>query len=350
MTLLTRRPSAVTALCATAPVAASGRASVRSAPRAAMACGVMFVCLAIALVVPAGAAPPTKVGSNFSGLVEVGGGRKIYVECRGKGSPTVVLISGKGNGAADWHQVLDPADPVRNDPFDQVSAGQGNLHDSGQAVLPAIARTTRVCAYDRPDTRTTGTDRSTPRRQPHTLEADVKDLQQLLKAVRATKPYVLVAHSYGGIIGELYARTHPANVGGLVMVDGASSYIEKTVTAAKLAVWDRTNRMTSPGQPEGVELLDAFAKLDAAPPLPKLPVVVLSADKPFRTDLLPAADVAATVTFDDWINAQNLLASALDAEHVTATNSGHNVYLYSPQLVITAIRNVVGVVRETPRR
>jgi pimeloyl-ACP methyl ester carboxylesterase len=158
---------------------------------------------------------------------------------------------------------------------------------------------------------------------------------------------VLIAHSYGGFICELYARTHPGNVGGLVMVDAGSSYIEEAVTASKLAVWDQTNRLTSPAQPEGVELLDTFAKLDAAPPLRKIPVVVLSADKPVRADLLPAPD--ASVTFADWTNAQNLLASALNAEHVTATNSDHNIYLYSPQLVITAIRNVVGIVRRTAR-
>ena len=38
---------------------------------------------------------------DFSGLVDIGGGHKIYMECSGKGSPTVVLISGKGNGARD---------------------------------------------------------------------------------------------------------------------------------------------------------------------------------------------------------------------------------------------------------
>src|SRR3982750_702682 len=36
---------------------------------------------------------------NFAGLVDIGGGRKMYLECRGTGSPTVVLVSGKGNRA-----------------------------------------------------------------------------------------------------------------------------------------------------------------------------------------------------------------------------------------------------------
>jgi pimeloyl-ACP methyl ester carboxylesterase len=82
-----------------------------------------------------------------------------------------------------------------------------------------------VCAFDRPDTRTTGGDLSTPQAQPHTVDLDVDDLHRLLTTLSAPKPYVLVAHSYGGFVAELYARTHPAGLGGLVMVDAVSSDI-----------------------------------------------------------------------------------------------------------------------------
>ena len=252
----------------------------------------------------------------------------------------MVLIAGQGNNAGDWHQVLDPADPVRDDPLDQVGAGQGDLHDSPAAVFPQVARTTRVCAFDRPDTRTTGGDLSTPRAQPHSVDLDVDDLHRLLTALDAPKPYVLVAHSYGGFVAELYARTYPAEVGGLVMVDAVSSDIEQAATASKLARWDELHRATVPGI-EGIEILDALARLDAAPALRPLPAVVLSADKPYRTDLLPPGDVEASVTFTDWRDQQDRLAARLGAEHVATTNSGHHVYLYSPELVIGAIRDVV---------
>jgi hypothetical protein len=51
------------------------------------------------------------------------------------------------------------------------------------------------------------------------------------------------------------------------------------------------------------------------------------------------------VTFDDWLAAQDRLATELHARHVTRTNSGHNIYLYSPALVVDAIREVVDDVR-----
>jgi pimeloyl-ACP methyl ester carboxylesterase len=291
---------------------------------------------------------PSTRGGKFSGLVEVAPGRDIYVECRGKGSPTVVLIAGKGNGAADWHQTLVSTDPVRDLPTDEVLAGKGALHDSKHAVYPTTARETRVCSYDRPNTRLDGKDMSTPRAQPHGIDEDIDDLHRVLEKIDAPKPYVLVAHSYGGFIAELFARRFPEEVRGLVMVDAGSSYIARAVSAEKLGVWDQTNRIAAPGQ-ESVEIADAITKLDAAPALQRMPAIVLSADKPLSPDLQPP-DADASVTFDDWLVGQRLLAAGLAADHVTRTNSGHNIYLYSPRLVNKAIRQVVADVRDGDRR
>ena len=155
---------------------------------------------------------------------------------------------------------------------------------------------------------------------------------------------MLVAHSYGGFIAELYARRYPDEVGGLVMVDAGSSSIGRAVTAEKLGVWDQTNRIASPGL-ESVEIADAVATIDAAPPLRRMPSIVLTADKAIRADLQPA-DADASVTFADWLAGQDLLATGLAAKHITDTSSGHNIYLYSPRLVSDAIREVIADVRD----
>src|SRR5215208_3888536 len=70
--------------------------------------------------------------SNFSGLVDIGGGRTMYMKCRGTGSPTVVLVSGLGDAADVWSATSDPK--------------------NGRPVFAEVARFTRVCAYDRPVT------------------------------------------------------------------------------------------------------------------------------------------------------------------------------------------------------
>src|SRR5687767_9668381 len=50
-----------------------------------------------------------ELGKNkdFSGLVGIGGGRKMYMECHGSGAPTVVLVSGARGAYDDWTHVID---------------------------------------------------------------------------------------------------------------------------------------------------------------------------------------------------------------------------------------------------
>lgn len=114
-------------------------------------------------------------------------GRAVYLDCRGAGSPTVVLEAGLGSGADSW----------------------GSLFD-------AIATTTRACAWDRP-----GIGRSAGRGLHTGLEA-VADLRAALDAAGEHGPFVVVAHSLGGVYAQLFAA-HPAadgtEVAAFVMID-----------------------------------------------------------------------------------------------------------------------------------
>jgi hypothetical protein len=66
-----------------------------------------------------------KNNKDFAGLVDIGGGREMYMERRGKGYPTVVFVSGVRDRTEAWSTTLDPS-------------GQP-VFPSEQAVLPAIA-------------------------------------------------------------------------------------------------------------------------------------------------------------------------------------------------------------------
>jgi pimeloyl-ACP methyl ester carboxylesterase len=319
------------------------RKNSRKTARSCLAALVLVV-LTCAHQLTASADPMT---CDFAGAVDIGGGRQIYMECQGSGSPAIVFISGKGTDAADWSQILDATDPTHDTPGDDVGAGLGDLHRSEEAVLPSVARFSRVYAYDRPDTRWVGPDLSTPRSQPHSLDLDVADLRALLTAAEVPEPYVLVSHSYGGLIATLYARQYPKSVAGMVMVDAAGEEIESVISPAKLANWNEANRMTSAQVREGVEVSDAFQQIRQAPPMPKVPIVVLVADKPYRFDLLPpeATQGDKLLTFADWLASQDRMAAALGCRPIKETKSGHHIYLYSPRLVIEAIRQVVDEVR-----
>ena len=96
--------------------------------------------------------------ADFAGLVDIGGGRKMYLECRGTGSPTVVLVSGLRGSAEDWNIAEKPS----------------------PTVFAEVAKFTRVCAYDRPGTPVgEKPSRSDPVRQPTTAGDAVADLHAL---------------------------------------------------------------------------------------------------------------------------------------------------------------------------
>jgi pimeloyl-ACP methyl ester carboxylesterase len=271
-----------------------------------------------------------KTNKDFAGLVDIGGGRQMYMECRGKGSPTVVLVSGFRGSYDDWTTVIDPG---------------GEPKPSGSAVFPEVGKFTRVCAYDRPGTtRFDGTiSPSTPVKQPTTAQEGAADLHALLRAAKQKGPYVLVAHSWGGLNVRLYASTYPDEVSGLVLLDSGSEFLQDTLTPAQ---WDSFVRGAKKlGEPKTLEAADyrpSVRALHAAPPVGEIPAVVLSSDECFA--FVPGFDAKATCSA--WREAQDLLATLLDAKHITDTDSGHFIQGENPQLVIHSARKVVGAARK----
>lgn len=273
-----------------------------------------------------GQATDTGSGTDFAGLVDIGGDRQIYLECRGSGSPTVVLISGTQGAGDDWTHVLAPDGP----------------QPSTSAVFEQAATFTRVCIYDRPGTSHFGDEPnfSTPVTQPTTAEDGVADLAALLTAAEEPGPYVLVGASWGGLIAQLYARLYPDDVAGLVFVDAASEFLQETLTATQWTNWMQVISASLSGT--GVEVPDYEPSIQAvldAGAVPDVPVVVLTSDQPW--DL----QVGDGSTWPAWLAAQERLAAALVATHVSQTGSGHAINVEQPQLVVDAIREVVDTTR-----
>jgi pimeloyl-ACP methyl ester carboxylesterase len=270
-----------------------------------------------------------ELGKNkdFAGLVDIGGGRKMYMECHGRGSPTVVLVSGGADAYDVWTYAIDSG---------------GEPKPSGSAVFPKVGKFTRVCAYDRPGTmRADGTlSPSTPVRQPTAAQEGAADLHALLGAAKQKGPYVIVAHSWGGLISRLYASTYPDEVSGLVLLDPASEFLQETLTPAQWASFVRQASFI-PKPVEAADYPPSVRALRAAPPVRGIPAVVLSSDKCWFT--LPGFDAGETCSA--WNAAQDLLAAHLDAKHITDTNSAHNIHVENPKLVIDSVREVVGAVR-----
>ncbi len=288
-----------------------------------------LLCAALAAACTGGGAGPYSASS-----VDIGAGRRMYVECDGVGTPTVLLVAGKGNRADTWS--TNPVDPGQPD----------------ATVFAQVARFARVCAYDRPGTVGTpngAPSRSDPAPEPVTPKDGVADLHALLAAANVRGPYVIVGHSYGGLIARLYASTYPNEVAGLVLEDALSERLYDGLTVEQRQVFEAINL-----EPERVDNVRSFAQVAAAPPVQPMPMDILTAD----TSPISAQDVAdgvlpptVTLQFVDalWaaqVAAQNALAALFPtARHVTNTHSRHYIHLEQPQLVIDAIREVVEAVR-----
>ncbi|MDB5475859.1 MAG: hypothetical protein JWP49_1370 [Phenylobacterium sp.] len=150
---------------------------------------------ALALGGAAAATPKEDVAAWWRGyegapLAKAPDGRRLRYYCLGKGSPTVVLEAGLGSGAWSW-----------------------------RTIQTEMAKTTRVCSYDR-----AGYGLSDEAKDSRDIDAIAADLGAMVKAVGAGKPVVLVAHSLGGPIVRQYAYHHPQEVAGLVLVDPSGDH------------------------------------------------------------------------------------------------------------------------------
>jgi pimeloyl-ACP methyl ester carboxylesterase len=272
---------------------------------------------------------------DFAGRVQIAGGRWMYIECHGRGGPTVVLDAGLRSRGDYW---------------------SARMPGQTRTVLGGVRRFTRVCLYDRPGT-TLGTDqfsRSDPAPMPRTAADAARDLGRLLRGARVPGPYVLVGHSTAGVIDRLYAAAHPRRVAGLVQVDSLSEYLEDTMTPAQVRVLDDINNGPVPGLEgykdlEQIGFVRSFAEMRRAArhsrPL-RVPTVVISrTEATVLPDGLPHG-LTTAVFQRAWERAQRLLAARLPgAVRVLAHGSGHYVMFDRPGVVIRQVRRVVRAAR-----
>jgi len=302
----------------------------------------MKILLAILLAVAATAlSAPRAHADDTAGPVDIGDGRSLFLNCQGQGSPVVFVIPGKGSYAEAWNAAVPPDDPTRSSPYDLIE--EANVVPSPISAQPLVAKATRICTYDRPNTRPDGNDRSTPVPQPHTVQSDVDDVVNLIAAAHLPTPMVFVAHSYGGLVLDLLARTHPELVSGLVFSEPTSEFLRAVGRPDQNAAFN-TDAQSADPEEESILPDDAFARIAAAPPLPRVPAIVLSADKfPAPSTLKPDNYTQAQIH-----QANDLLAAALGTTNVIVPGTGHNQMLYQPQAIADQIVTVVDEVREHP--
>ena len=239
------------------------------------------------------------------------GGYKLHIVQSGSGSPAVVFESGMGEDVNTWND-----------------------------VQPQVASFAHTVTYER-----AGIGSSGPSPNAITIEQMSKDLHTLLHAAKIQPPYVLVGHSLGGAIVQIFAHAYPSEVAGVVLVDPEDGRLleelQSRMGAQDWAARQRALDEAIPNMPAAAKAeLEATNKsgpaLAAALPLPRVPVVLLTGT--LKNPQFPGNPLEQDLKLELH---NDLLARIPDSKHVLAPNSRHYIQNDAPDLVIRAIREVM---------
>ncbi|WP_242041148.1 alpha/beta fold hydrolase [Leptolyngbya sp. FACHB-261] len=285
-------------------------------------------------------------------LVDIGGFR-LHLNCIGQGITTVVMDAGGGAPSITW------------------------------GLVPSeIAKFTRVCTYDR-----AGLGWSDPNPgSSRTSQQNVDELHSLLTKAGINPPYILVGHSLGGVNMRLYASQYPEDVIGLVLVDSSHENqmtsemwrrikmqswlyqvlrvvsqvgvlrligemnllpiledIKREIQKYPLAVqtlfdtyktfcyrpdyWATTSS-------ELANIKKSFEEVQSVRSLGSLPLIVLSQGS--------KDSKMSDERFQKWASLQlDLTKLSSNSQRIIAENSGHLVQLDQPELVVSAVQQLI---------
>jgi pimeloyl-ACP methyl ester carboxylesterase len=273
------------------------------------------------------------------------GGRKLHLHCTGSGSPTVVIEAGGSSFAIDF-----------------------------ALVQPEIARNNRVCSYDRAGHG--WSDTTSVNRRPAWA-----DLHAALQAAQEKPPYIMVGASFGGLLVRMYQIEFPDEVAGMVLVDPShesrlftfyqgdavaiaeltAEQFRSTIPAGGVRIPRRAPQTGAPFDRLPRELYDLRVRLDqrliASIPasisyetrvesaerehamLGKLRAVGLAQAHPLgdRPVIVLSRSINASQEMKDVHAAAARIST--NSRHTVVSDSGHEIHLFRPDVVIQAIRD-----------
>ena len=284
------------------------------------------------------------------------GTHSLHLHCQGNGSPTVLVEAGSGSWSLDWRTTQEQ-----------------------------IARTTRVCVYDR-----AGYGWSEAGPTPRTGSQMVDELHTLVTNAGIERPFVLIAHSFGGLTARIYADQYPEEVAGLVLLDtrhedftaaapqevtaaeeGAASSLQVGLLLERTGLIRLLGPLLAPppqGVPETLHPLyrahfyqDKFLRAlanegramatteaEAAQTgnLGDTPLIVLTHD-PQHPMVIPGLPTDVNRQVEElWQQTQQAMTNlSSDSRFIVAEDSGHNIHVDRPDLVSDVITQMISMAR-----
>jgi pimeloyl-ACP methyl ester carboxylesterase len=231
----------------------------------------------------------------------------------------------------DGHQVEIATAGVSGAATVVFEAGLGDDWSHWDEVASEVARHTRTFAYSRPGYGASGP--VTTPRNPRTI---VEELRAMLASQGCAPPYVLVGHSNGGGYMELFAKSHPDEVGGIVLVDPRHRDFLTECEAARLDLC---------GIPESTLTTQAPAVIAEylAYPMASDEIRAAGGFGAYPVRVLTASDISGSAARQAlWKSMHaSLAAEARDGEQILVRGAGHYIQIDRPEEVVKAILTIL---------
>lgn len=257
---------------------------------------------------------------------------RLYYRCAGRGTPVIVIDNGIGGAAVEWTPVQD-----------------------------ALARTTRVCTYDR-----AGYGWSDSGPGPRTTARAVDELRALLRRAGETGPHVFVGHSFGGFNSRYLAAHYPREVAGIVLIE--SSHPGQMLTFAGQPHQERhginvarlaAGREDPSPYVAAASFLNSrrkaiFAQMDELTHFAASASTVAAAgglgDIPLLVIARAAAAGAPQARDAVWHELQaSLTTLSSRGEFVVANSTSHELHMADPDFIVATVRKFVERIRDHGR-
>lgn len=222
--------------------------------------------------------------------------------------------------------------------------GAGVTLEGWRALYPHIDRIGRTLAWNRFGL----ADSDAPDRI-QSGAVVVASVRELLGYAGVEPPYVLVGHSLGGLYANLFARLHPAEVAGVLMLEAThprdrevlhldEGHLARSLRKVlKLPDWLFRDNLRSEVEAVG----HVVAEVDSAGAFPDVPVTVITGGMPPPKWIMPAQALAARLAHQ-----RELARLSPRGEHVVAQRSGHFPQLAEPRLVLDALARLAARARD----